>query len=394
MVEDIDIYNVKFGDCFILKNNSDTQHSNKLLVDFGSIQSIDPPVIKGVNIELARAESKYLMITHFHSDHYKGIKTLNNNIIFDEIYLPDYFSRNIIKLQFTLLSLLNERHPAYQIAYNLLSAIPNIFRHLNCNSKIIFVKRGDLIFNNLDSFRILWPKVDDFDRLAHLLFREVIDYYNLGEDYENYIESLTERYFSLLPETREHEGNGHVLKFEDLEFRAERIRQIEAEIERVSNETNKPRKRLRYVLSNKIRSCQNEICICFDNLFGRNIPKNKRVLFLSDICRENLQTIIGSEDNSNLALSDYYRVIKVPHHGTKDYFVPNLTLSEYMIVPNGYAIKPGWEITALYGEYYKERNFICADFNACENSHFFRYCRACCRNNCICGFYPHYCLYL
>lgn len=121
MLKSINIFNVKFGDCFILRNGLNKDSSDKMLVDFGSIQKINQTVIDAVNFELTTAERTYLMVTHFHSDHYKGIKYLNNRIIFDEIYLPNYFSKDIVKLQFTLLSLLNESHPAYQVAYNLLS---------------------------------------------------------------------------------------------------------------------------------------------------------------------------------------------------------------------------------------------------------------------------------
>lgn len=131
MLKSINIFNVKFGDCFLLRNGLNKDSSDKMLVDFGSIQKINQTVIDAVNFELTTAERTYLMVTHFHSDHYKGIKYLNNRIIFDEIYLPNYFSKDIVKLQFTLLSLLNESHPAYQVAYNLLSVIPDVFRHID-----------------------------------------------------------------------------------------------------------------------------------------------------------------------------------------------------------------------------------------------------------------------
>lgn len=386
MLENIDIYNVNFGDCFILESNSCSKNPDRMLVDFGSLQRIGSSVIGGVNSDLTNAKSKYLMVTHFHSDHYSGIRRLNNNIIFDEIYLPDYFSRDIVRLQFTLLSVLSESHPAYQIAYNLLSVIPNIFSHLNCKTKIRFVKRGEYIHNNVDLFRILWPKVDNFERQARNLLREVIDYYEVDGYKRNNIEELTENYFSALPETRVREGGGRVLQFEDYQVRAERIRQIEADIESVISGKEKPRRRLSVNLGGKISSYQNRICICFDNVYESNMPKNKRVLFLSDICRDHLQTIIESKDNKSLALSERYNVIKVPHHGTKDYFVDNLPSSLYMIVPNGYAKNNSWKITALYGWYYINSNFICADFNACDYSLANCRCDAWNNNSCVCGF--------
>lgn len=394
MLQNIDIYNVKFGDCFILENADNTHNSNKMLVDFGSVQKIRQSVINGVNYALTTAKSKYLMVTHFHSDHYKGIKELNKNIIFDEIYLPNYFSKDIVKLQFTLLSVLSESHPAYQIAYNLLSVIPDLFRHLNYKTQIVFVKRGECIYNNVDSFRILWPNVNSFDDKAKQLYDELINYYNINIEKLSYIEELTEEYFSLVPDSREWEGNSCVLQFEGFELRSERFQQMKTEIDNISIGKEKPKKRLKNSLSKEISSYQNRVCICFDNGFENNILHNKCVLFLSDICSEHLQEIIESKDDTQLALLNCYNTIKVPHHGTKDYFVENLPLSSHMVVPNGYAKINSWKITALYGWHYKNRKFICADYSACDYSLAKCECDAYKCNSCMCGFYPDYLLTL
>ncbi len=388
MLKSINIFNVKFGDCFLLRNGLNKDSSDKMLVDFGSIQKINQTVIDAVNFELTTAERTYLMVTHFHSDHYKGIKYLNNRIIFDEIYLPNYFSKDIVKLQFTLLSLLNESHPAYQVAYNLLSVIPDVFRHIDKHTRILFVKRGEQIYNNIDSFRILWPDVNSFDIQAKKLYEEIVSYYDINAEKQLDLERLTEEYFSTLPRLTEQEGNSSVLQFEDFNLNPESVLQIKYNIEFISKTKNKPKKRLKRGLSKEISSYQNNICICFDNKNEAKDP-NKNVLFLSDICREHLQDIIARTDA--FKLNDRYFSIKVPHHGTKDYFVPNLPLSEYMIISNGYAKNSGWQITALYGWHYKKLNFICADYsNTCDYALAERKCDAYNPATCTCGFMFNY----
>ncbi len=375
MINDIEIFNVKFGDCFICKNKAS---SERMLIDFGSKQKITYSIINEVDFQLNNADKKYLMITHFHDDHYKGIKYLYNTIKFDEIYLPNFFSKDIIKLQYAILFALSPSNQSYTIANNLLSVIPDLLNHINNTTKIIFTRRGDRIINYIDTLRVLWPDNTDFDKRANRIYKDILDYYNI-EEKRQIIEELVEEYFSTIPPVREDENQHRFIELNDND-----ISRLQSLVERMAlslGDYKTHSRRLGSRLSKEISSFQNSICICFDNAVNNN---DKPVLFLSDISLDNYTKIYNNNDGIKMA--EFYKVIKIPHHGTKDYYVNDLPNNDYLIVSNGRAPTNSWRITALYGWRYRTSKFICTNyFNACDYELASDKCDACKTTGCTCG---------
>ena len=382
MMKQIKIFNVNFGDCFLCES---PESNAAMLVDFGSTKKIGNGVVNAVNLNLRSYEKKYLMISHFHNDHYSGIRSLSHGIVFDEVYLPNFFTDEVIRLELIILAVLSESNQAHEVALNLLSVVPDLLNHLNELSRINYVKRKEYIVNSIDSYRVLWPDITDFNGAATVLFDDLVHYYNLTEKLEEFYR-LVRRYLNLFPTLQDSEHSFMQFTEEFLVRRQgvkEEAEDIKKRIINLFKENKASVKRLSSKLSKRLSAFQNKISICFDNAVNGN-GSMKPVLFLGDITRDNFNKISSPTDGFNLACE--YKAIKVAHHGTKDYFVNNLPKSEYMIISNGKANNDSWRISPLYGWHYNERNFICTNYtDACDYEFANKSCDASCNNASVCG---------
>ena len=384
MMKQIKIFNVNFGDCFLCE--SEEENKAAMLVDFGSTRSIVDCVADEVNSSLRKFENKYLMISHFHSDHYSGIHRLDDDIIFNEVYLPNFFTDDVIRLQLVVLAVLSESNPAHGVALNLLSVVPDLLNHLNNFSRICYVKRKEKIFNQVDSCRILWPDINDFNDEAKEIFNKLVDYYGLSVKLGQF-NDLVASYINLFPTIDNNEG--FYMQFND-EYLAE-SQHYKQEAENIKNkvielfkEDKISVKRIDREINKQLSSFQNEISICFDNVADEGGVTTKSVLFLSDISRDNYYKIANATDG--LKIAGEYKAIKVAHHGTKGYFVNNLPKSEYLIISNGNASNDSWRITSLYGWNYSDSTFICTNYtNACDYEFACKKCDAYNKNGGVCG---------
>lgn len=378
MINAIDIFNVGFGDCFVLKcKKSDedgatpTENTQAMLVDCGSMKKIDNEVFKKLNNSLIEADKRYLMITHFHSDHYNNISKLCEQIKFDAVYLPNFFSESVIKMELSaLVSPISATNPELKFAKNLLLCIPNIKMHMR-DSYIQFVERGTTVYNETDEYRILWPEQSALTKKAQSTCRQIIDSLtdedrNAADRLDKLITDAANNYLALFHAVNQRQDGINIIH----EFSKEQANHCyvrsQAIIEGLKNESlslinpKTVKKNIKSII-NKISSFQNQVCICFDNYVDD--PKMP-VLFLSDIDAKTYEKYIA--DNTNAySLREEYFAVKVPHHGTKDYFTDRLPKSKYMIISNG-KYRKSWQITYKYGDKYPETLFICTNNDACE----------------------------
>ena len=322
MIDRIEMYKVGFGDCFIC---SDKNNRYKMLIDCGKFRgSLSANIVQEINNSLSNS-TNYLMVTHFHNDHFSGLKKLDKNLNFERIYLPNFITENILTLEFAMLANKSiSGDEKYQTALNLITSIPTIARHFVRGTRISFLNRkygiASKTTNGLDSFRILWPDMSYTEAYAKEL-REVLkaeitdDSYNILKEYANkYIHLISSRSDNGIFYASNGENNNQedetIMAFERLieDF----IRSVHLDL---------PERLLR-----KFSRIQNNISLCFDNVSSHN---SSPVLFLSDIPKNEYKKIVKTTD-----LSDYYYAIKVPHHGTAKYFIDNLPESRYLFITN------------------------------------------------------------
>ncbi|MDE6758580.1 MAG: hypothetical protein K2J89_04815 [Clostridia bacterium] len=353
MINKIEMYKVGFGDCFIC---SDEENRNKMLVDCGSIREVHPNIIEDINLSLARTNN-YLMITHFHDDHFNKLEKLDPELKFSEIYLPNFFTRNIIRLEYSILASNNKNlnDDAHVIAINLLKIIPTIARHFKNGVRISFLNKDYGLHkefierNGLDKIRILWPEMSYIEQKAKKL-NEKIDNI-ISEENRQLLDDKANKFIekcSIYVYKREERKNNV-----DNNYSTQKSDEVTIEI---------PHK-----LYKTITEFQNQICLCFDNANSQN---DNPVLFLSDINKRGYNAIKNYND-----LAPHYSIIKVPHHGTKKYYINNLPDSDSLLIPNDNARKK-WDIYNEYFITYQARNII-------TNSRCCRYLGSCRRSRCI-----------
>lgn len=378
MTEQIKIFNVQFGDCFLCESRT---NDAAMLVDFGSTRTINGSVVCDVNSSIRRYSRKYLMISHFHSDHCCGIRRLDNDIVFEEVYLPNFFCKEVIRLELITLAILSASNPSYNIALNLLSIVPNLCDHLRSGSRICYVKRDEHINNRTDSYRVLWPNDSNIKHDAEHLYNEILNYYQLWNNRQEF-ERLADSYMEIFPGLERYEGN-NVMLFNEMYLTQKQeflnyIENLTNRILELFKEPTKSKKRISTELNQRISSFQNEICICFDSV-KYNSGTRGSVLFLSDVAPKSFREILSG--TNRFKVYDTYEAIKVAHHGTKDYYVDNFPHSEYLIISNGMASSNGWRITPLYGWRYHDRMMICTNYNnACDYELSNRKCDAYCEH--------------
>ena len=338
MINYIKVFNVAFGDCFIIDEND-----FKLLIDCGSMTSERKNMVtQSVDAEMSVKKEKYGILSHFHKDHYKYLMDLKTR--FSNFYCPNFITKVDIGIFVMTLLLSSPQNQIYQDAKSFLeiAKIPEI---MDSNGIIFFVSTlTKRIINN--NYRILWPPrnvsqndnilyqtlINKFTEQQQQLINDFIDHYlSFFENTETSVNEprLTqnglEQFYSIIPP-----------KINDL------INQIQPQLSLSSDEIE------------SLRNHQNEFCLVFDNT-----SSEKSVLFLSDIDKNNF------ENNIKTKLLNNYWIIKIAHHGTFRHFTNKLPDSKYKIIPNSFYKNTSWGITADYPNNYASK-FICTNNSNCQ----------------------------
>lgn len=353
MINYIKVFNVAFGDCFILDEND-----FKLLIDCGSMTSERKNmVIQSVDAEMSVQKEKYGILTHFHKDHYQYLMDLKTK--FSIFYCPNFITKVDIGIFVMTLLLSSPQNQIYQDAKAFLeiAKIPEI---MDPNGIIIFVSTlSKSIINN--NYRILWPP-KNASQNNNILFQTLINKFT--EQQQQLINSFIEHYLSFFENTETSENDPRLTQngLEHFSSIPEIINDLQNQIQ--------PQISLSSDEIENLRNHQNEFCLVFDN-----VSNEKSVLFLSDIDKNNFENYIKRE------LLDRYWAIKIAHHGTFHHFTNKLPDSKYKIISNSFYKNTSWGITAEYPDKYASK-FICTNNNNCK---YYLDNGKCCPNSFKCG---------
>lgn len=336
----IKMYNCGFGDCFRITTASD----RSLFVDFG-----------GDNHQAINdiGKNSAFLLTHFHCDHFENalnIGAMGNK--FKDVYIPDVWNVQRCTGVVTLLlldSMINKT----------MSLIDFLLKICDVNSGVIhFVGRGGKIEND---YIALWPCQHCLAARANEIRMDVLRDVRLYEDERReapFDPGEVGRIASQLIQA--------VLSYAD----HPQSESFKVELEKLKKEYDKIKvlqtnKMLGYRLSN----FGNLISIVFQNV----LPCERNVLFLGDFGKpKRLWKMIEGNCDGVVKMHETYRNIKIPHHGTRDYyhsFVKYFSRNEdqptTIYIPNGSHRRKSWRISERYST---DANSVPGAVSQCTNN--------------------------
>ncbi len=379
-IKQLTVYNVLFGDCIDIE----LDNGEKLLVDCGSDNLSDS---KKDEIKDMIADSRPktsegkvsldVVVTHFHSDHYNILSRFSKESI-RELYMPDFFSKDEIKLELYLLLLYSIKSPnnKYSKALAMLSLIPNLVDFYKDKSKSILQRRCKINFVKKDSifkeFEVLWPDPEN-EKMKNTIDEVINDIENKINDHQfllniniiSQINDYAERYEMLINNIRNvdiqqdgYADSALILNISnEIEFIIDSIRRIREQIESYLPPNDSIDNLLLFddTTKKKISRIQNLASLVFHNK-----GDNQRCLFLGDITKKNYEDYI-----SNRIISNSYLYIKVSHHGTKAHFtklLPPRCIA--FIISNGKYKRR--EVSPDYGSCYPKVKIVKTDIPSCR----------------------------
>jgi hypothetical protein len=366
------MYNVGFGDCFCLRDRNES-----LLIDFGTSNSrIEghprKEVFDVIISDLTTMEKKNLLLTHFHMDHLSGllymIKRRNSAFEFEKIYLPDVFSRSEMNHTLTLLLLADMMKDSY-LPNRQVSLFALVEALCKKPQKLEFLSRGKIFEKK---YQALWPDTNVIENEAEDTWKKIAENH---EEALLKISGFAEKLRMILcsmdinKENTEGESEFKIPLMSSLNRELRELRatpQCDQLIEYLSKE-NLPLRQFTYKIS-----------IVFQN--ARDSELNR--LFTGDIPPEYMQMIAENYDGQ-IPLYDHYWCIKIPHHGTQDYYFDFSSYTpENMMISNGeyYShskkksknLRTSPQYAGLF--YINDTHMYCANSDCCDGF----------RNGCTC----------
>lgn len=368
---DIKMYDVNWGEA-ILYDDGD----GKILVDCGSkFHSKGDMAYNAVKNDFCFGKDA-LLITHFDEDHYNGVFSMADaGKRLNRVFLPKYlFLRKDGGLRST------DGYFASVIYFHLLgkkrklnSLNRLIISLIKTASNIKSVAHGDYVGFGSTRLNVIWPEEETllpFDSLAEELRSICVEV--LG-DSPNSIERLNgtvNRYIKVFVDfyrAIDSDEYNNEMPYEEILFRLndahENLLGYENEVGFIiTGETSKV---VNSKISNFIKS-QNDCSIVFCN--------DEEVLALGDVSNKVVKRLreVGR-------ITDYYKYVKAPHHGTVAYYSPLLPKADNVFISNNGDVHRNWKISDEYAWQYKDKCY-CTNTNRirCEwllNGN--PYCKAC-----------------
>ena len=344
---------------------SDNEDGPKMLVDFGA-RKVDSTVITNVINELSKANEKYLMLSHLHEDHYRGLKNVKTkkgkpHLQFDEIYLSDYIASGGIEFMGEVL-LSTHNNTLLNLIRTILKIPALLSGYVKKNSKVYLLCQGNVVHNSLCDFEVLLP-------LNNNRF-----YTNHRGDLEELIGTFAQRYINLLNyvpysngETSSIQVNSDNLG-EEIDYLIDNLIQKGQGMDVSVNEK---------MLKERFDNYHNSLSLAFHEL---SVPNEQNVLFLGDAEPVDIDALV-----KNGGFTNQYCFVKVQHHGTKNQFYDALPAAKYYATTNG-GSRASWELTSLYDAFYgKNSTFVCSNSCNCELYKKGVSCNSATINSAICG---------
>lgn len=344
----IRMYNVQYGECFLL-----CEGNQALVVDFGSDT---PSILQNTanNIKSCATNRELsILMSHFHCDHINGLweTDLNRHVHFRNVFIPDIFAMRNCSVQLDMLqlvvledifnSIILQNKPIKITLFQLLLSL------IEGHSRIRFLKRGSNFYFGSMQYQVLWPCFDTLhvDPRVEKSVIEILD----AMDLVSYKESD-----SFLPtDTNNHINLGVIDNFIDELLNAynlmsredyspnQIVKQVQEAYGTMELQLAKKAQELSADVMTKIKheiksmhSQGNRISIVFQDKADKYQSK---ILMTGDCKTVDLNRMLDNSIASSpgYRISQKYEVIKAPHHGTKSHFCSRFPSKAKFMISNG-----------------------------------------------------------
>jgi len=365
---EITMYNVEFGDCFVINDN------NNLVVDFG----IHPDCLKfsstnrksihqDISLDLYKLSSPELLLTHYHQDHYSGLLYMMSNFQkrrFKNMYIPDVWDVGQGRDTVTLLLLEDLMKDAYiyDSSNQKKESLLTLAEFICGKTNVIPVKKGSFMCGT--KYKVLWPDTKKIFSHANELMNGIEDKYNNSKKALSILSGIAVRLIECVNFIN---SDGSV---------SVEIKELWVELNKFNQENKDLLDDLKEEYEPILNYFGNEISVVFHNSESRKdkVGRPNNILFTGDIPAKYMQDIMDNGDLYTFTKDDGYKVIKIPHHGTQG-FSNNLYYFDFtsicdpqiVLIPNGNNGNPACKITSSYLSLCNNRNVYCSNCNFCNN---------------------------
>lgn len=376
----ITFFNMNFGDSFLINDSGDA-----LLVDCGSIKQ--SKARKKYMVDLIYNETEHLnndlVITHYHFDHTSSILNLNNKgIKFNNIYIRcldikcfdfDFYSSFVELLLYAMRShdyntFIQWLNPSGFI--NLLYKNGRV-HGVNCanNNKIYFGRTTANVLwpspndNKLDELEIITGMVESilFDNMADNLKDDFVDLIKRKiKGVHEFYKSIYQRLVNNSEGISKEELNSILndIDYDEKNDISEKVIQI------FINTIKIPR-----YIRKRLSDLENHLSIVFEI--------DSQLLMCGDADNSAMNGALLNYANAHgysEIKTDEFEIIKVPHHGTTNYYYDFKNDKASYLIPDSKIYKTSWMIDKKY----VDGNIKCFSLN---NGY-----KSACPNSRICGF--------
>ena len=372
------MYEVNFGEAIIYEEDE-----NKLLVDCGA-KFYNKGELAYDRVRNNLDKNTQLMITHFDEDHYNGICEIPDGYKFQKIILPQYIYKNDKLCNTTEVFIDTLRTWTYLIALGKskkISSLHKLFLKLPELVDKIYdircVSKDDRIFIGKREIDVLWPQeyahinrntvyADEILSILRVSTddrEEIETFVNLADKYVELFIKIYQFYCSNMRDdlTSDINENNFYVELQNLNELFERLYVFGQNL----NVNNSYKKRIDSIYSIKIRN-MNECSIVFES--------SDDVIAFGDVSKRIIEYLRKENDISYST----YKVIKVQHHGTKNYWSNAIPTGSIYLISNSGDRKMNWSIYENYGKYFNG-NMVCTNDNAyrCDYSKNGKLCSNC-----------------
>ena len=298
----VTMFQMNFGESILLGEDK----IRCLLVDCGSKSPLtaSSQMLKNVQNQVALYHTADAMISHFHSDHYKGFRYFNHT--FKCVYIPHIFTAHQHPNMVDYLLMRDYLRSRGKMKSTLLDLLENMQK---IGKRFSLLKRGDHFSFCGNQAEVLWP----CPQTIHNELESMLKSLAVPNKLRKQIRSISDEICEFVVEYEN-------VNIGDNDYQ-ERLIQIREKVVKLNNPKKETRKeedvkKFHWDFPHSVND--HTYCIVFQI---HSASDDRNYLFTGDVLKKHLTKICNDKQ---LPLYPNFYAVKAPHHGTPEYYCSDL----------------------------------------------------------------------